>query len=166
MLSLQNCLKQSTLIQRVEQSRLVTSYALSRLFSTTDKDSLPYVTDKSENPQKSLPTVSKRGAWMVKMERGKTYFYCTCGNSKLQPWCDGSHQGTEWRPYKFTYDGEAKVKGICGCKMNRDDSGEKCDRSHRVFHFDAPEQYKPDFRRDPHWLNMWNIREDLKGRPK
>ena len=50
---------------------------------------------------------------------------------------------------------------VCGCKMNKDESGFKCDRSHRLVHWEALEQYKPDFRRDPHWLDIWNKRDDL-----
>ena len=114
-------------------------YVTSRLFSTTNKADLPYVTDRADLPLKSLPTVAKRGSFKVDMEPGKTYFYCTCGGSSKQPWCDGSHRGTEWKPYKFTYDGEAERKSICGCKMNKDESGERCDRSHRLFHWEAPE---------------------------
>ena len=62
------------------------------------------VTDKADLIVSVLPTVAKRGSYKVEMEQGKTYFWCTCGDSKKQPWCDGSHKGTEFRPYKFTWE--------------------------------------------------------------
>jgi CDGSH-type Zn-finger protein len=33
------------------------------------------------------------------LEAGKEYFYCTCGRSKSQPFCDGSHEGTSFTPF-------------------------------------------------------------------
>ena len=127
-------------------------------FSTEGKH---YVTDKAELNPSVHPKIAKRGSYKVFMEPGKTYFWCTCGQSENQPWCDGSHKGSEFLPYKFTYDGEAKVKSICGCKMNRDDRGEKCDRSHLLVDFDNLDKYKPDWKRDPDWLEIWNKRNDL-----
>ena len=93
-------------------------------------------------------------------------FYCTCGKSERQPWCDGSHRGTEWKPYRFKYEGEAKVRGICGCKMNLDSSGAICDSAHKYIHFDHMENYAPNFRRDPLWLSLWSTKKDLIGKPK
>ena len=46
---------------------------------------------------------------------GKTYCWCSCGQSKKQPFCDASHKGTTFRPvvYKAT---ETKKVYFCGCK--------------------------------------------------
>jgi len=38
----------------------------------------------------------------VKLEVGKEYYYCACGLSKNQPFCDGSHTGTSFTPKAFT----------------------------------------------------------------
>lgn len=59
---------------------------------------------------------------------GKTYLYCTCGKSKKQPFCDGSHAGTDFRPLPFKLETEVRLSSICGCKYTR--SPPFCDGSH------------------------------------
>lgn len=63
---------------------------------------------KAEIPQK-FP-------YPIDVEVGKSYFWCSCGKSKSQPFCDGSHQGSEFTPveYKAT---ENKTVYFCGCKQ-------------------------------------------------
>ena len=122
---------------------------------------LPYVTDKADLKPSVLPKVAKQGSYKIDMEQGKTYFWCTCGESTNQPWCDGSHEGTEFKPFKFTWEEESRRQSICGCKMNRDDRGAKCDRSHRLVDFDNLDQYEPGFHREEKWLDNWNQRDDL-----
>ena len=51
----------------------------------------------------------------VKLEEGSDYFWCSCGQSKQQPFCDGSHKGTRHSPRKFTAQKTATVY-LCGCK--------------------------------------------------
>ena len=77
-------------------------------FSTENKDELPYVTDKADLHPSTLPEIPKRGSYKIMMEQGKTYFWCTCGRSENQPWCDGSHKGTDFKPYKFTWEEESR----------------------------------------------------------
>ena len=137
------------MLNRVATRRTLTSHNFGRFFSTTDKS---YVTDRAELPLKTLPTIAEKRPYKMQLEPGKTYFYCTCGKSDNQPWCNGSHKGTEWKPYKFTYDGDDKKKYLCFCKLNKDESGFRCDGSHKRFDFENPDKYKPDFRRDPDWL--------------
>ena len=103
-----------------------------RAFSTSDG----YITDKAEQKASHLPHVPKQGSYKIEMEQGKTYFWCTCGLSKGQPWCDGSHVTTDYKPYKFVWEEESRRQSICGCKLNRDDRGPKCDRSHRLVDFE------------------------------
>lgn len=57
-----------------------------------------------------------------------TYFWCACGHSKNQPFCDGSHQGTTFEPIEFEV-AEQKRVALCMCKH----AGKKpfCDGSHR-----------------------------------
>lgn len=55
------------------------------------------------------------------------YLYCTCGYSKSQPFCDGSHHGTKFQPMKFTIRKEREYK-LCQCKLC--EKGPFCDNSH------------------------------------
>ncbi|KAJ3164037.1 hypothetical protein HDU88_005690 [Geranomyces variabilis] len=79
-------------------------------------------------------TAAKRGAltkpspYAVPLEQGKTYFYCTCGESKNQPFCDGSHKGKGYTPQKFTVD-ESKTHYLCGCRESA--NLPFCDGTHR-----------------------------------
>ena len=51
----------------------------------------------------------------VEVESGSNYFWCSCGKSKKQPFCDGSHVGTEYSPLKFISE-KSEVIYFCGCK--------------------------------------------------
>lgn len=64
----------------------------------------------------------------VTLEANKKYFYCTCGQSSKQPFCDGSHKGTEFTPQAFTAekDGDAF---LCQCKQSG--NAPYCDGSHK-----------------------------------
>lgn len=64
----------------------------------------------------------------VDVEGGKSYFWCSCGQSANQPFCDGSHKGTEFVPVKWTAD-SSETKYFCACKRT---AGEPfCDGSHK-----------------------------------
>ncbi len=63
----------------------------------------------------------------VDVEAGKTYFWCACGLSKNQPFCDGSHTGTAFTPVKWTVEA-AGTKYFCACKQT--DNAPFCDGSH------------------------------------
>jgi CDGSH-type Zn-finger protein len=64
----------------------------------------------------------------VEVESGKSYFWCSCGESKSQPFCDGSHKGTEFSPVKYQAT-ESKKVFFCGCKASS--SQPMCDGSHK-----------------------------------
>lgn len=57
-----------------------------------------------------------------------TYYWCACGESKKQPFCDGSHQGTQFQPGKLELAADARVK-LCLCKHTKASNG-ICDGSH------------------------------------
>lgn len=78
-------------------------------------------------PHKSNPVIAKKGPFVVELEAGKNYFWCTCGRSEKQPFCDGSHKETEFTPLKFTAE-ETKKYGLCGCKHTK--NAPYCDREH------------------------------------
>jgi CDGSH-type Zn-finger protein len=56
-----------------------------------------------------------------------TYYWCQCGESQKQPFCDGSHAGTEFSPVKLELD-EGKRVALCQCKHT--DNPPLCDGSH------------------------------------
>ena len=73
------------------------------------------------------PVRASEGPMAVEVEEGKNYFWCSCGLSKTQPLCDGSHAGTGFSPVKY----EAKRTGtvhLCGCKATK--NSPMCDGSH------------------------------------
>jgi CDGSH-type Zn-finger protein len=63
----------------------------------------------------------------VNVEAGKSYWWCSCGKSKKQPFCDGSHSGSSFTPVKFDTT-ENKTLYFCGCKATRKQPF--CDGSH------------------------------------
>ena len=52
---------------------------------------------------------------IVELKKGDKYFFCACGLSANQPFCDGSHQDTEFLPMKFEATESTKLF-FCGCK--------------------------------------------------
>lgn len=60
------------------------------------------------------PVIAQKGPYIVKLEPGE-YNWCRCGSSKNQPFCDGSHSGTEFLPVLFKIEKTRKV-ALCGCK--------------------------------------------------
>jgi CDGSH-type Zn-finger protein len=60
------------------------------------------------------PTVAQRGPFLVDLPPG-TYWWCACGRSKHQPFCDGSHQGSGFEPLRVEFAQPARV-AFCGCK--------------------------------------------------
>jgi CDGSH-type Zn-finger protein len=69
--------------------------------------------------------VDKRPA-VLELEPGE-YWWCACGQSQNQPFCDGSHQGTEFTPVQLTIDEKQRV-ALCQCK--RSGKSPLCDGSH------------------------------------
>ena len=58
-------------------------------------------------------------ALAIEVEQGKSYYWCSCGKSSMQPFCDGSHKGTEFKP--LTYKAElTKRVFFCACKQTND----------------------------------------------
>lgn len=73
------------------------------------------------------PNIPQKSPYGVDLE-AKTYFWCACGNSANQPFCDGSHKGTEFTPVKFEIT-EPKKYWLCGCKNTYNKPF--CDGSHK-----------------------------------
>jgi len=75
------------------------------------------------------PTIAQKAPYPINVEAGKTYYWCSCGKSKNQPFCDGSHQGTEFTPTQLVAT-ESKTIYFCGCKHSK--NGMFCDGSHNA----------------------------------
>ena len=75
------------------------------------------------------PVVAQNAPYPIEVETGKSYFWCACGKSGQQPFCDGSHQGTSILPEKFTAT-ESKKVCFCGCKKTA--KSPLCDGSHNA----------------------------------
>jgi len=63
----------------------------------------------------------------VDVEAGKSYWWCACGQSKRQPFCDGSHKGSAFSPIEYKAD-QAKKVFFCVCKQTGNHP--LCDGSH------------------------------------
>ncbi len=61
------------------------------------------------------PVVAQKAPYAVELESG-TYWWCSCGRSSKQPFCDGSHQGTGLSPMEVKIE-ETKKVWLCGCKQ-------------------------------------------------
>jgi CDGSH iron-sulfur domain-containing protein 3 len=74
-----------------------------------------------------MPDIGGVAPIPIKVEAGKSYWWCSCGRSKNQPLCDGSHKGTTFTPIEYKQDtaGEA---WFCTCK--RSAKKPLCDGSH------------------------------------
>lgn len=63
------------------------------------------------------PKIAKKGPYVLELEPG-TYHWCSCGKSKNQPFCDGSHKGSNFKPIEFKIEKKQKV-ALCGCKHSK-----------------------------------------------
>ncbi len=71
--------------------------------------------------------IPQKAPYAVDVEAGKKYFWCACGKSQNQPFCDGAHQGGEFTPHTYTAE-EAKTVYFCGCKQT--ENVPLCDGGH------------------------------------
>ena len=73
------------------------------------------------------PKIAAKEPIAVEVEAGKKYFFCSCGQSANQPFCDGSHSKTNLNNIAFTAEKTGKVY-LCGCKQTSNQPF--CDGSH------------------------------------
>jgi CDGSH-type Zn-finger protein/mannose-6-phosphate isomerase-like protein (cupin superfamily) len=75
----------------------------------------------------TAPIVANHKGFYWEVKAGKRYLWCSCGRSKSQPFCDGSHAGTEFLPIAFKAERDEDVI-FCGCKQTG--TGPFCDGAH------------------------------------
>jgi CDGSH-type Zn-finger protein len=74
------------------------------------------------------PSIAQKAPYPVAVQAGTSYYWCSCGKSQNQPFCDGSHHGTDLTPVKY----EAiknKTVYFCGCKQSKKIA--LCDGTHK-----------------------------------
>jgi len=77
----------------------------------------------------SDPVVAGKDPIEVELEAGKSYWWCACGRSKDQPWCDGSHAGTDFQPHEFKVESSGTY-WLCACKHTA--NAPLCDGAHEL----------------------------------
>ncbi len=75
----------------------------------------------------TLPHCAQANPYEIDLEEGQKYYWCACGLSQKQPFCDGSHKGSGLKSHCFTAEASRKV-WFCGCKQTKNPPF--CDGSH------------------------------------
>lgn len=76
----------------------------------------------------AIPIAAQKAPYAAVVEAGRKYFWCACGRSRNQPFCDGSHKGTGLEPVAYEA-AESATVWFCGCKSTA--SKPLCDGTHQ-----------------------------------
>ncbi len=74
------------------------------------------------------PVIAQKQPYGVEVEEGEEYWWCACGRSGKQPFCDGAHKGTRLSPMQYVAGADGTAY-FCGCKKTHDKP--LCDGSHK-----------------------------------
>ena len=72
--------------------------------------------------------IAQKSPFAVQVEAGKSYWWCACGKSATQPFCDGSHKGSEFSPVEYKAN-QSETVYFCGCKHSG--TSPMCDGTHK-----------------------------------
>jgi CDGSH-type Zn-finger protein len=75
------------------------------------------------------PVIAAKSPAKVTLEAGKDYWFCTCGKSATQPFCNGAHKGSSFAPKKFTAEKSGDA-WLCQCKHTA--NAPFCDGTHKT----------------------------------
>jgi CDGSH-type Zn-finger protein len=75
------------------------------------------------------PIVAQKSPCPIEVQAGRTYWWCSCGQSKKQPFCDGSHKGGAFSPVQYVAAQDGRV-WFCACKMSA--KAPLCDGRHKA----------------------------------
>jgi len=74
------------------------------------------------------PVIAQKSPIAVEVKKDETYYWCACGKSASQPFCDGSHKGSSFTPLAFTAAKDETVY-LCACKQTKNPP--YCDGTHK-----------------------------------
>ncbi|EIZ78796.1 glutamate synthase [Novosphingobium sp. Rr 2-17] len=83
--------------------------------------------------KKRWPDGTRKQPYFVNLKPGETYYWCKCGKSATQPFCDGSHQSGKVEPVSFSVE-EGGLQAVCGCRYSK--TKPLCDGSHLNLKYD------------------------------
>ncbi|XP_040291537.1 CDGSH iron-sulfur domain-containing protein 3, mitochondrial [Bufo bufo] len=94
---------------------------------------LKVIVSRACSTAQSAPVIAAKHPFKVELKAGKLYPWCSCGHSKKQPFCDGSHRKSApgLAPVRFTLT-EDKEAWLCGCKQTK--TPPYCDGTHKQSH--------------------------------
>ena len=72
--------------------------------------------------------ISQKAPIAVEVKKGETYYWCSCGKSSTQPFCNGAHKGTAFTPLAFTAEKD-ETAYLCACKHTK--TPPFCDGTHK-----------------------------------
>ena len=100
-------------------------------------------------PPPEKPRIARPKPYYQELEKGKVYLWCACGRSGRQPFCDGSHIGTPFRPVRYVAKEEKEEVLLCGCKRSSDPPF--CDGTHNNLKdtYDSEDPESPENRTVP-----------------
>lgn len=75
------------------------------------------------------PVIAQKSPIPVELKKGETYYYCTCGKSTTQPFCNGAHKDTSSKPMSFTAEKD-ETAYLCACKHTKNPPF--CDGTHKT----------------------------------
>ncbi|MDV6250046.1 glutamate synthase-related protein [Vibrio sp. EA2] len=93
----------------------------------------------------SKPIIADNKPIKVNLEEGKEYYFCRCGRSESQPYCDGSHSGTGLKPMSFVAENDEEAY-LCRCKQTA--NAPFCDGTHKQFTADQVGHEAPEVKKE------------------